>query len=98
MANTLREMQTKTTIRFLTLVRMAISKNSKIINAGEGTDFPGSSTGQESAYSVGDQGLIPGLGRPPGEGNGNPLQDSAMENSMDCILYGVDCIESMGRV
>ena len=36
-----------------------------------------------SAYSAGDLGLIPGLGRSPGEGNGNPLQCSCLENSMD---------------
>ena len=35
--------------------------------------FPGGSDGKESAYSVGDPGLIPGLGRSPGERNGNPL-------------------------
>ena len=37
----------------------------------------------ESACSVGDLGLIPGLGRYPGEGNGNPLQCSCLENPMD---------------
>ena len=36
-----------------------------------------------SAYNVGDLGLIPGLGRSPGEGNGNPLQYSCLENPMD---------------
>ena len=36
-----------------------------------------------SAYNAGDLGLIPGLGRSPGEGNGNPLQYSCLENSMD---------------
>ena len=46
-------------------------------------DFPGSSGGQASAYDGGDQGLIPGLGRSPGEGNGNPLQYSCLENPMD---------------
>ena len=39
--------------------------------------------GQESACNVVDPGLIPGSGRPPGEGNGNPLQYSCLENSMD---------------
>ena len=34
--------------------------------------FPGGSAGEESACSVGDQGLVPGLGRSPGEGNGYP--------------------------
>ena len=45
--------------------------------------YPGSSDGKESAFNVGDLGLIPGLGRSPGEGNGNPLQYSYLENSMD---------------
>ena len=36
-------------------------------------DFPGSSAGKESTYDVGDPGLIPGSGRPPGEGIGYPL-------------------------
>ena len=39
--------------------------------------------GKESACNVGDMGLIPGLGRPSGEGNGYPLQYSCLENSMD---------------
>ena len=45
--------------------------------------FPGGSDGKVSAYNVGDPGLIPGLGRSPGEGNGNPLQYSHLENPMD---------------
>ena len=44
----------------------------------------GSSDRKVSAYNVGDPGLIPGSGRPPGEGNGNPLQYSCLENPMDC--------------
>ena len=46
-------------------------------------DFPGGSDSKASAYNMGDLGLIPGLGRSPGEGNGNPLQYSCLENSMD---------------
>ena len=42
-----------------------------------------SSVGKESAYNAGDLGLIPGLGRPPGEGNGDPLQYTCLENPMD---------------
>ena len=38
---------------------------------------------------VGDRGLIPGLGRSPGEGKGYPLQYAGLENSMDCIVHGV---------
>ena len=45
--------------------------------------FPGGSDGKASAYNAGDLGSIPGLGRSPGEGNGNPLQYSCLENPMD---------------
>ena len=51
--------------------------------------FPGGSAGKESSCNVGNQGLIPGLGRSPGEGKGYSLQDSGLENSMDCIAQGV---------
>ena len=53
--------------------------------------FPGGSVGNESTCNVGDLGSIPGLGRSPGEGNGNPLQYSGLENSTDCPW---DCKES----
>ena len=46
-------------------------------------DFLGGLDAKESACNVGDLGSIPGLGRSPGEGNGNPLQYSCLENSMD---------------
>ena len=45
--------------------------------------LPYSSDGEESACNAGDPGLIPGSGRSPGEGNGNPLQYSCLESSMD---------------
>ena len=45
--------------------------------------LPFSSNGKEPACDAGDQGLIPGLGSSSGEGNGNPLQYSCLENSMD---------------
>ena len=45
--------------------------------------FPGGLDGKESAFNAGDPGSGPGLGRSPGEGNGNPLQYSCLENSMD---------------
>ena len=45
--------------------------------------FPGSSVGKEFACSAGDPGLIPGLGRSPGEGNDKPLQYSCLENPLD---------------
>ena len=45
--------------------------------------FPGGSVSKESARNVGDLGSIPGLGRSPGGGQGNPLQCSGLENPMD---------------
>ena len=47
------------------------------------------SIGKEFARNVGGLGLIPGLGRSLGEGEGYPLQYSGLENSMDCIVHGV---------
>ena len=46
-------------------------------------DFPGGSEVKASASNAGDPGLIPGSGRSPGEGNGNPLQYSCLENPMN---------------
>ena len=56
--------------------------------------FPGGSVSEDSACHVGDPGSIPGLRRFPGEGNGNPLQYSCLENSMNrgawkAIVHGV---------
>ena len=56
--------------------------------------FSGGSDGKGSACNAGDLGSIPGLGRSPGEGNGNPLQYSCLENPMDggawwATVYGV---------
>ena len=45
--------------------------------------FPGASVVKNPPASAGDVGLIPGLGRSPGEGNGNPLQYSCLENPID---------------
>ena len=45
--------------------------------------FSGGSDGKVSICNAGDPGSIPGLGRSPGEGNGNPLQYSCLENPMD---------------
>ena len=57
-------------------------------------NFTRNSVGKESACSAGDPGSIPGSGRFPGEGNGNPPQYSCLENSMDrgvwqAIVHGV---------
>ena len=57
--------------------------------------FPGGSDGKESARNAGDLVLIPGLGRSPGEGNGNPLQYSCLENPMD---RGVGWVQFMGSL
>ena len=46
-------------------------------------DFPGGSDSKACVYNVGDPASIPGLGRSPGEGNGNPLQYYCLENPMD---------------
>ena len=56
--------------------------------------FPGGSDGKASAHNAGDPGSFPGLGRSPGKGNGNLLQYSCLENSMDggtwwAIVHGV---------
>ena len=56
------------------------SVNISSVSAGINLGFPGGSDGKESACNAGDSGLIPGLGRSPGEGNGNPLQYSCLEN------------------
>ena len=57
-------------------------------------DIPSGSDGKASAYKAGDPGSIPGSGRSSGEGNGNPLQYSCLENPMDggaweAIVHGV---------
>ena len=51
--------------------------------------LPCGSAGKESTWSVGDLGLITGLGRYPGERKGYPLQNSGLENSMDYTVHGV---------
>ena len=56
---------------------------------GEYRGFADGSAGKESACNAGDLGLIPRLGRSPGEENGYPLQYSGLENFMDCIVHGV---------
>ena len=54
-----------------------------------GGGFPCGLAGKEFICNVGDLGLICGLGRSPGEGNGYSLQYSGLENSMDCIVHRV---------
>ena len=65
--------------------------------------FLGSSNGKESACNAGDLGSIPGLGRSPGEGNGNPLQYFRLENPMDrgawlAIVHGVAELDKAERL
>ena len=59
----------------------------------KGMDFSGGSDDKGSVYNTGDLGSILGLGRFPGEGNGNPLQYSCLESPMDggawCRLLSV---------
>ena len=66
-------------IQFLKNQNVKTFKRGVVVYRG----FPGGSDGEESACNAGDPGLIPGLERSPGEGNGNPLQCSCLENSMD---------------
>ena len=65
-----------------------------ILYSGMFQGFPGGSDGKESACNAGDLGLISGLGRSPGEGNGKPLQYSCLEKPRDggawwAAVYGV---------
>ena len=66
-------------------------------------DFPGCSDSKESARNIGDESLIPGSGRSPGEGNGKALQYPCLENSMDrgtwlAIALGVAKSDTTERV
>ena len=54
-----------------------------LFNVALGKNLPSGSDGKVSVYNVGDLGSIPGSGRSPGEGNGNPLQYYCLENPMD---------------
>ena len=59
--------------------------------------FPGGAEVKVSACSVGDLGSIPGLGRSPGEGNGNPFKYSCLENPMDGGAWWATVHESQSR-
>ena len=65
-----------------------------IFGCSWGEGFPGDSVSKASACNVEDLGLIPGLGRSPGEGNGNPLQYSCLENSIDRGAWWAMSMES----
>ena len=65
--------------------------------------FPGGTDGKEFARNAGDLGSIPGLGSPPGEGNGNPLQYSWLEHSMDtgawlATVHGIAELDATERL
>ena len=66
----------------VTLVVKSLPANAGDVRDAKRMGFPGSSAGKEFACNAGDQGLILGSGKSPGEGNGNPLQYSCLENSM----------------
>ena len=63
--------------------KMGWIKDRNGMDLTEAEGFPCSSLSKESAFSAGDQGSIPGLGRCPGEGSGNPLQYPCLENLID---------------
>ena len=64
-------------------LKYCIYINNATVYGEKKRDFPGGSDGKVSAYTVGDPGSVPGSGRSPREGNGNPLQYSCLENPMD---------------
>ena len=74
-------------------------KRSLKVHIEEEADFPGGSDNKESACNAGNLGLIPGSGISPGEGNGNPLQYSCLENSIDrgawwATVHGVSKLDT----
>ena len=62
--------------------RTCCGKEKALFEKGQKRNWAGGSVGKKSTCDAGDPGLIPGLGRYPGEGNGNPLQYSCLENSI----------------
>ena len=64
----------------------------KIITSLILCSFPGGSDGKKSAYNAGEPVSVPGSGRSPGEGNGNPIQYSCLENSMDGEPGRIQCM------
>jgi len=73
----------------LEMLSSHLQGNGLISSETRGSGFPGGSAGKEFTCNGGDLGLIPGLGRSPGEGKGYPFQYSGLENSMDCIFHEV---------
>ena len=83
---------TPSTLHFLLLNFIGFGSSSSSV-----VGFPGSSDGKESACNVGDPGSVHNLGRSPGEGNGNLLQYSCLENSMDKGAWQVT-VDGLQRV
>ena len=73
-------------LTYKTEIDSHILKKKKKVMVTKGEGLPCGSDDKASACNAGDPGSIPGLGRSPGEGNGNPLQYSCLKNSMDCHL------------
>ena len=78
-----KQMNTKKIIIILWNTSINTVREVKLRHCKKDIVFPHGSIGTESACNAGDPGLIPGLGRSPGEGNGNPLQYSCLDNTMD---------------
>ena len=68
---------------FMKMMYVTYNKVKKKIHSYTRISFPGGSEVKASAWNAGDPGSIPGLGRSPGEGNGNPLQYCCLENPME---------------
>ena len=69
--------------------RMTESSNVICLHVVLTPGFPSGSAGKESAFSARDLGLMPGLGRSPGDGKGSPLQYSDLQNSMHYVVHGL---------
>ena len=70
------------------MIKLKILRWGDYLGLSKQTGFICGSAGKESACNAGDLGLIPGLGRPPRERKGYPLQYSGLGNSMDCVVCG----------
>ena len=73
----------KALARNIDFIIIEIRRHCRVLNMEYDQDFPGGADSKASVYNAGDPGSIPGLGRSPGEGIGNPLQDYCLENPMD---------------
>ena len=103
LSSTLEAIQGKVWKLLLTSSNLFSSRNIQSHKCETLVDIPrffwwlGGSAGKESACNTGNLGSIPGLGWSPGEGKGYPLQYSGLENSMDCIVYGVSELDTTER-